>query len=233
MANSPILLLRHTQHPHSLTLLTSSRWGIKRRIDASNRMLFEHCVRNYHTTRVDPHHNVGLTRSDLVTKQIICIKTRQTYAEPFVASVGTSVCMTVQCQNYEDLEKDIRMDAISRSSQLHVIGAHYIEPSRRKHACAATPLRMVTGNTIFGVSKNSSTPAASQFIKEEIRLEICGTSTRSSCEQKHLRKTLLWEILATMHYANMVDPLFCTCYRGVNLTNSTLSTKICGTGGKN
>ena len=88
----------------------------------------------------------------------------------------------VHCQNYEDLDKDIRMDALSWSSQIHVIGAHYTDLSRRKHACAATPLRMVTGNTIFGASKNSSTPAASQFIKEEIRLEICGTSTRSSCE---------------------------------------------------
>ena len=94
MANTPILLLRLAQHPHSLTLLISSRQGIKRRRDASNRILFEHCVRNDHTTRVDPHHNVGLTRSNLVTKQIICIKTRQTYAQPFVASVGTSVCMT-------------------------------------------------------------------------------------------------------------------------------------------
>ena len=30
--------------------------------------------RNGQTSRIDPHHNVGLTESDLVTKQVICIK---------------------------------------------------------------------------------------------------------------------------------------------------------------
>ena len=38
--------------------------------------------------------------------------------------------------------------------------------------------------------------------------------------------TLLWKNLATMHYENMVDPLFCTCYSGFKTPTSFLTTDV-------